>query len=223
MNIDNSIQITDRDTLNQFITKNDFPFLISFPRTGSHWLRMIMELYFKKPSLVRIFYFHDAKDFTCYHRHDENLDIEHENIIYLYRNPPDTIFSQLNYYSEPLNDKNRIEYWSELYGKHLSKWLITEKFTTKKTVISYDKMKKKLATEFAKICGHFNVDYENEALADVSKRVTKNEVISKTKHDKRVINRNAQYDNLRSDFKIKYFGLIMDTIYRINPSLYAFM
>ena len=32
-----------------------FPFLVSFPRTGSHWLRMLMELYFDKPSLTRSF------------------------------------------------------------------------------------------------------------------------------------------------------------------------
>jgi hypothetical protein len=218
---DDSIQITDKDILNPFITKTDFPFLISFPRTGSHWLRMIMELYFKKPSLVRIFYFYDSKDFTCYHRHDENLDIEHENIIYLYRNPPDTIFSQINYYNNDIDDKNRIIYWSELYGKHLSKWLITENFTTKKTVISYDKMKNNMVNEYNKVCNHFNVDMEADLLANVAIRVTKHEVISKTRHDKRVINRNLQYESLRSEFIIQYSGLIMDTIYQINPSLKA--
>lgn len=223
MNNDDSIQITNKDILNQFITKNDFPYLISFPRTGSHWLRMIMELYFKKPSLVRIFYFHDSKEFTCYHRHDENLDIKHENIIYLYRNPPDTIFSQLNYYHEDPNDINRITYWSESYGKHLSKWLIAENFTAKKTVISYDKMKNNLPSEYAKVCDHFNVDLEADLLADVANQVTKHEVISKTKHDKRVINRNAQYDSLRSQFKTQYTDLIIDTIYQINPSLLAFI
>ena len=30
------------------------PFLISFPRTGSHWLRMLCELYFERPTLVRL-------------------------------------------------------------------------------------------------------------------------------------------------------------------------
>ncbi len=30
----------------------DLPYLISYPRTGSHWLRLVMEEYFDKPSLV---------------------------------------------------------------------------------------------------------------------------------------------------------------------------
>ena len=43
----------------------EFPFLVSYSRTGSHWLRMIMELYFEKPILVRIFYFIKKRNFLC--------------------------------------------------------------------------------------------------------------------------------------------------------------
>ena len=37
------------------IADPEFPYLISFPRTGSHWLRMLMELYFDRPSLTLLF------------------------------------------------------------------------------------------------------------------------------------------------------------------------
>ena len=47
----------DDEVVKKNIEEPEFPFLISFPRTGSHWLRMIMELYFKRPALTRIFYF----------------------------------------------------------------------------------------------------------------------------------------------------------------------
>ena len=43
----NSVGITNQDLINEYINKPDFTFLISFPRTGSHWLRNIMELYFE--------------------------------------------------------------------------------------------------------------------------------------------------------------------------------
>ena len=62
----NSYRVNQK-IVNKFISDPDFPFLVSFSRTGSHWLRNIMELYFEKPSLVRAFYYKNAKDFTCYH------------------------------------------------------------------------------------------------------------------------------------------------------------
>src|SRR5664280_1077746 len=107
-NKDGSVSVNDQALIDACLSNPDFSFLVSFPRTGSHWLRMIMELYFKKPSLVRIFYFKDAQEFTCYHRHDEELDIERRNVLYLYRNPVDTIYSQLGYYKEDVDNEERI-------------------------------------------------------------------------------------------------------------------
>jgi len=54
------VHVTDPKILDHFLKNADFPWLISFPRTGSHWLRMIMELYFEKPSLRRVFFYPDA-------------------------------------------------------------------------------------------------------------------------------------------------------------------
>ena len=40
----------------------------------------------------------DAKTFTCYHRHDVELTISGcKNVLYLYRDPVDTIYSQIRY------------------------------------------------------------------------------------------------------------------------------
>lgn len=160
--ISQSIQIS-RDIVESKISDSGFPYLISFPRTGSHWLRMIMELYFEKPSLVRAFYYKNATSFTCYHRHDEKLEIQRKNVIYLYRNPVDTIYSQMNYYKEHIEDTYRIKYWANLYGRHLKKWLIDEAFTNKKTVLTYDGLKSNMEQEFVKICSHFkaNLHIEN--------------------------------------------------------------
>ena len=132
LDLDVSLQINDRKVINNYISNPEFPFLISFPRTGSHWLRMLMEIYFEKPSLIRCFYYGNSQAYTCIHQHDVELLIERQHVIYLYRNPIDTIYSQLQYNVENLDDVSSIEYWSEKYGKHLSKWLFDEKFTTKK-------------------------------------------------------------------------------------------
>jgi hypothetical protein len=223
-NIDmGSIQVNDKKTIEKFISNPDFPFLISFPRTGSHWLRMIMELYFQKPSLVRIFYYKDAADFTCYHRHDEDLTIQRQNVIYLYRCPVETIYSQLNYYQEDIYDRKRIMYWADLYGRHLAKWLLQEGFTTRKTVITYEGMKKHMEGEFKKICDHFSVTFDMERLQPALTKVTKTEVKRKTVHDRQVINMSHRYHLEKEKFGKDQSAFIMDCIFSVSKELKKFM
>ena len=207
-----SIQINDKKIINKFIMDPDFPFLISFPRTGSHWLRMLMELYFKKPALVRIFYYKELKEFTCCHKHDPELNIERANVIYLCREPVDTVYSQLSYYKEDIEDKERIIYWADLYCKHLSKWLLDEKFTRKKTVMTYEGLKNNLFEEFAKITCHFSVPFDREKLEKARVRVSMREVKNKTIHDKQVINLTGQYAERRSYFRKNFGNFVMERI-----------
>ena len=217
---DTSIKVNQKKVDN--ITKHpDFPFLISFPRTGSHWLRMIMELYFEKPSLVRIFYKQNkkAKSFTCYHRHDLDLEIQRNNVLYLYRHPVPTIYSQLNYHKEDFNNDKNIIKWAELYGKHLSKWLIEENFTEKKTILTYEGLQNDIYTEFEKVCKHFDMELDEHKLGKILPLVSKENLKKKTKHDKDVVNLEDSYKNNRKDFIENKSQLIFDTISRKNNNL----
>jgi len=222
VNTSGSIQIHNRQVINKFVTVSSFPYLISFPRTGSHWLRMLMELYLKKPALIRIFYYRDATDFTCCHDHDLNLKIKRENVIYLYRYPVDTIFSQLKYYDEPITDKDRIKYWCVLYRNHLSKWLFEEGFTLKKTIICYDKMVQDVAGEFKKICEHFNTDFELNKFLMINRIVNKREIKKKTLHDPKAIKLDSTYQREKKYFIEKYSGYVMDNILIENSQLWEF-
>ncbi len=141
---------------------------------------MLMELYFERPGLVRIFFYEHAKSFTCLHTHDLALDVERNNVIYLYREPVDTVFSQLSYHKENINDPIRIQYWAELYGKHLNKWLFEEKFTSKKTIITYEGLKTGLKGEFRKICGFFKTDLDTKRLTAAADQVSK-DILKKKK------------------------------------------
>jgi hypothetical protein len=218
-----STHISDQKVIERFISDPDFPYLISFPRTGSHWLRMIMELYFEKPSLVRIFYYKNAKDFTCYHHHDEDLTLRRKNVIYLYRHPVDTIYSQLRYYKEDIDSLEQIRYWSELYGKHLSRWLVEENFTRKKTVLTYEGMKTGIYQEFKKICDHFSVTFNRERLQPALTKVTKTEVKRKTVHDRQVINMSHRYKIEKEKFGKDQSAFIMDCIYSVSKELKKFI
>lgn len=133
--------ISNLEVIQSFAANPANTFLVSFPRTGSHWLRMIMELYFGRPSLTRVFYYPECSDYLTLHTHDLDLQVERSHVIYLYRNPVDTIFSQLSYHKERLGDHERITYWSDLYGRHLDKWLQQESFTTHKIILTYEALK----------------------------------------------------------------------------------
>lgn len=215
-----AFNINDHSFIDSIIWKPDFPWFISFPRTGSHWVRMMMELYFEKPSLVEIYYYKEAKEFTCYHRHDIELTIGGcTNVLYLYRDPVDTVYSQLKYHKEDVNDKERIRYWTEIYGKHLAKWLYEEGFTTKKTVITYEGLKKDLFNEFKKICDHFDVPFDRKKLEVVAAQVNKGTLNKRTSHDEQVVNLSYDYDNARSVFRNQYAKDIMNTIQAVHPDI----
>jgi hypothetical protein len=171
-----SVLIQDIEERQKFLSDQNNTLLVSFPRTGSHWLRVLMELYFEKPSLVRVFYYPERKDYLTYHTHDMKLDIEHPTVLYLYRDPVDTIYSHLRYHKESVDDRNRVSYWSDIYGRHLDKWLAKEGFTRKKTVLRYENFKADMATEFAKVTQHFGMDLDKEKLALIASRVTHEEV-----------------------------------------------
>jgi hypothetical protein len=159
------------------IAEPDFPFLVSFPRTGSHWLRMLMELAFGRPSLVRVFFYPDRRDYLAFHSHDIPGDqahpVERRNVLYLYRDPVDTIFSQLRFHGEDPDDRDALERWATLYGEHLAKWLLAETFTRRKTILTYETMRESLPTEFARVAAHLGEPFDAGRLADAAAGVDK--------------------------------------------------
>lgn len=201
---DGSISINDKSVIEMFIANPDNTFLVSFPRTGSHWLRMLMELYFGRPSLVRVFYYPERNDYLTLHTHDLELDVERPNVIYLYRDPVDTIYSQLQYQKEDINDRERIAYWSDLYGRHLDKWLHQEAFTQRKTVVRYERLKANMLEEFSKICEHFNSTLDVEHLEAAAAQASKERVKEKTPHDPQVINLAQEYAAGRQRFRAEH-------------------
>lgn len=203
-----SIGITNPDILRNFTNNHNATFLISFPRTGSHWLRMIMELYFQRPSLTRVFYYPKCTDYLTLHTHDMDLDLCRKSVIYIYRDPIDTIYSQLSYYNEDIDNPEKIEHWSEIYGSHLDKWLHKENFTISKTVIRYDQLKENMANEFAKICAHFSFEFDTDRLKEVVFQVSKENVKEKTTYDDQVINLSKTYQEERNRFRVEHGDIV---------------
>lgn len=215
-------QRVPQEVVERFAANPDSPYLISFPRTGSHWLRMMLELYFERPTLVRNFYFPEKTDYLLCHHHDVDLEVERRNVLYLYRDPVATVYSQMRYDKEPLDDNERIAHWSTVYGKHLDKWLAQERFTTVKTVLSYEGLKENLESEFSKVTAHFGETLSAEHLRRVAAQVTKGEVKSKTAHDEQVVQLNQGYETSREAFRERSTSVVLTSVFNTRDHLRPF-
>lgn len=214
------------DVVKSFISDSDFPYLISFPRTGSHWLRMMMEMYFKRPALTRVFFLGNSTKFTCYHTHDtvneEITDVKRKNVLYLYRNAPETVYSLMQYNNEEINDISRIEELSLFYCRHLVKWLVEDNFTEKKTLIRYENLRNNLNEEFEKVCEFFDEELDVQRLENAFKSVSKDKLKEKTKFNKQIVNLSAGYITTRRQFLSEYSDIIYGHIYQQDERLKQF-
>ena len=108
-------KVASKKVIDDFRNDPQFPFLISFPRTGSHWLRMMLEQYSNRPLLIRSFFEHPNKDYLLLHSHDMQLSEKRKNVLYLYRKPIDVVYSQLNFYQQDIHNLNLVLYWTNQY------------------------------------------------------------------------------------------------------------
>jgi hypothetical protein len=215
-----STAVTDRALVKRFLRDPDFPRLISFPRTGSHWLRVVMELYFEKPSLQRIFFLHGAKDFTCFHWHDTDLTMVGVNsVLYLYRHPVDTIFSQMRYLKANPFDPDLALQWTNTYARHLSKWLFDETFTVQKTIITYEGLQSDAAAEFKKVVAHFGASLEQPRFEAALGKASKGRIHSLTPHDRQVIDLSQDYELQKEEFRARLGPQLMAQIALIDERL----
>ncbi len=222
--VEESYEIHDRKIWNSFLSDEEFPYLISFPRTGSHWLRNVMELYFEKPSLMRVFFYRKPTDFTCFHIHDEDLLFkEKRRIIYLYRDPVATIFSQMNFYDEDLTNIERVSYWADLYGQHLEKWLLKDELSTEKVILSYENLRTDFDNEFRKLSEFLNVAFNIDKLKKARENTSKEKVKEKVTDDPRVIKSTNDYADKRKLFVKNHSELIIGIINAIDSDLLKFV
>lgn len=214
-----SYLVRDQRLHNRFVGNPENTFLVSFPRTGSHWLRMMMELYFERPSLVRVFYFPRRTDYLTLHTHDLDLALQRTHVIYLYRRPIDTIYSQLRYHGQLGVGVGPVEYWTDLYGRHLDKWLLREGFTKIKTILTYEEMVDDVHCAFAKIANHFGYELDQNRLELAYSRVTKSHVQNRTSHDPRVVSLDQSPQVSRDEFGATYGELVWGTLLDGRPHL----
>lgn len=194
------------------------PALISFPRTGSHWLRMALELYFDRPMLTRHFFEHSSDRVLLWHGHDKGLDYSATGpVIYLYRGPVDVVFSELTFrYGEGAVDAAGavVDDVAEHYRRHLRRWLLGEGRDGKRpgAVIAYEWM---LDRPLEALRPVVELLIDAGASLDAARlewawgRVTPSEVLDRTAYLSEVMDRAAHKELRRALFRYRHGGRVL--------------
>ena len=207
------------------------PLFISFPRTGSHWINCVMELYFDRPRLreQRTTLFDKSRtDWMWFHDHDLDLKIRREGVLYLYREPVSVVFSNLNYYSKlpespffrksPLAaEAKAILRFCDNYREHLRKWILSD--ARARTVVRYDLFKSDPAGEFQKVCLHFGRPFDRARMEWAFAKVTP-EALAAATVDKAALSQELLgkgYEGERKAFSERWADQIRATV--VTPEL----
>ncbi len=226
--LDRSVLYRHSDrTVQRHLQDPSFPLLVSFPRTGSHQLRLLMELYFETPSLPRIFHFKKSDRFTCCHVHDlmppdRPAGLERKRVIYLYRDPVPTVHSILRYYEEDPSDLTRVDHWSTVYRDHLRKWLLNESFTEEKLCILYESLQNDPWAPFQRLCDFFGARKEEDRLKALFHKITHEQVSKRTNDTPAIVgDRKERYEE-RERFRKEAGDTIRKRVFGDVPDLRPF-
>jgi hypothetical protein len=167
---------------------------VSYPRTGSQWLNAVMELFFDRPCLREVhatFLGRERSDWMWFHEHDFDLILDHPNVLYLYRDPVDTVHSYLNYdfrrtrrkspwgrfaqRNDHPNPPEKVDARAAEYRRHLEKWLLSPRKA--RTLVRYEALVQDGMSEFRKICQHFGVPMDEARAKQAFARANKGSLI----------------------------------------------
>ena len=227
------------ELLNKKNILNDKKFtrLVSYPRTGSHWLRVLLEKYTGDTCFVRGFYDKSPKNFWGFHVHNREINkfepsegvVDNlEKVIYLYREPCDTIFSLLKYEKiikeawkgkvDDMIEEKTIQYAHE-YQKHLERWKINNSDVGQMLLINYNDLKNNPEETFKKIVLFLNYEWNGKKFNTTYNETNKQSIKKVTLHDNSVIhNEEINYKEItqiqrkiyKNKFKTKIYQIIGD-------------
>ena len=191
--------------------------LVSYPRTGSHWLRMILEQYLGKYCLPTSFY--DTDEYWGFHLHDrevgngdEGITSDFEKVIYLYRNPVDVVYSQLVYEGWGFDRRHEVV---EEYKIHLQRWRIDNDDIDRIIFVKYEDMKANPIGTFFNIIEFLDEEWNEGELIKVYNNSTLENLNSRITYDDGVINNNhftGSYQIEREEFTKIFSHEILESL-----------
>lgn len=170
----------------------ELPRLVSFPRTGSHWFRYVMEIATGTPAIVSSYYFPNPDKCWGLHIHDRWLDNQDvpptrdlHKVIYLFRDGRDTVYSMLRYDKTIPNDWNgepseiidrEVRAITSQYEAHLMRWRFNREDIKSCLEIRYEDMMKDATSIFEKVLNFLSLECDKEKLSFAIQEATKDKI-----------------------------------------------
>ena len=188
---------------------------VSYPRSGSHWIRILLEKYFDKPVMSDFI----EQKYPRWNKrvwrsgHDLALNEKYDVVLYTIRHPIPTMWSTLQYYDEAPVTKNidfRLKQWMD----NVSKWCIEENFTYKKYILIYEELANNTEQSLKDVIKWLSPDQEInlEKINEAISFTTKEKVKELTKHDQKVIKATQDYYKKREEFVDEWGKHILDQL-----------
>ena len=177
--------------IEQRYTDNTLPRLVSFPRTGSHWLRIMLEDYLEMPCGPRAFQYPDAEPwgihihdrFVGQGAHQEGPVNSLEKVIYLHRDPIETIFSQLKYDGKVDFIEQDVDELMNEYILHLNRWRWNNKDVNELLDITYESMKNNTLGILKEVIWFLGYEINEDRICLAISNSSKSRTKSFTSHD----------------------------------------
>lgn len=209
----------------------ELPFVISYPRTGTHWLNTMLEQYFERNRVLPnyggsiTFVNKFDQDFMWYSSHDNDmtLEVKHElGTLYLYRDPVDVMYSLLTAHTlEPDHDETHLsvdelfQKYAGRYRRHLEKWLLSDKYKAR-TVVTYEGLKTDPLATFKKVVEHFGGEWNEKKAQAIFAGTTKEKVHDRGKNvmpayfGKQYLSK--EYSDKRAKFREQHAERVYETV-----------
>lgn len=200
--------------------EGDRPYLVSFPRSGSHYVSVCLEKYTDNRSPISNFRGLAGRSLMVYRihagefrsTHDLNMNAKFRKVVFLYRNPVDTLYSYCRY-ENILPDIERIRQEADFWAGHTMKWMFTEIHSHKKVILCYEKLLADFCSEFGKLLDFFGIRKEEEKMRRIQQSTTREEIKGLVdRKDDKVINATQEYRVEKEKFVKKFGHTIIERI-----------
>jgi len=204
--------------------EGDSPYLVGFPRSGNHYVSVCLEKYTDNRSPISNYRGLAGRSLMVYRihagefrsTHDLNMDARFRNVVFLYRDPVDTLYSYCRYMNI-LPNEVRIRQEADFWASHTMKWMFTETYSRRKVILCYDRLLADFCSEFGRLLDFFGIPKDEERMRHLQQSTPKEEIKALVdRKDGRVINVTKEYRVEKAEFVRTFGEIIME---RIPPEI----
>lgn len=199
--------------------QRNIPLFVSYPRTGSHWIQAVMEIYFDQPRApdqgngISWRPKKPKENYMWLHTHDRNFHVETIHplgAIFLYRDPVDAIYS-LVLVRGGANEKN-IRKAAGRFKRLFKKWVLERKA---RTVLAYEDLLEEPLPHIKRVSKHFKIPWNEVKAQEALNTCTKEAILNKNQNHSKFHNSSflePEYAINRIKFRKKWGKLILEDV-----------